>query len=146
MTAAHHDIYSLNARYTYERQRLNASQQLGLASNMNNSLQDFRVDASYYWRNKIGLSAQLFETWGSTDPLLYAGARTFKPDSSGVVLQLDGTPFGDGSSPFGQRFNLRLGVQYTSYFRFDGAGQNFDSAGSNASDDNTVRVFAWVYY
>ena len=144
--AANKDVFTVNTRYTYERQRLDASRALGMASNGRDSLQDLRADASYYWRNKIGLSAQLFHTWGSRDDLLYAGNRAPRPDSSGVTLQLDGTPFGDGKSPLGQRFNLRIGVQYTSYFQFDGARGNFDGFGRNASDNNTFRVFTWVYY
>ncbi|MEO8926347.1 MAG: hypothetical protein ABI306_04210 [Caulobacteraceae bacterium] len=144
--AANKDVFSVNGRYTYERQRLDASRALGLANNTVNNLQDIRVDASYYWKNKIGLSAQLFNTWGSRDILLYASDRTLRPDSSGLNLQLDGTPYGDGKSPLGTRFNLRVGVQYTAYFRFDGAGANYDGLGHNASDNNSLRVFSWIYY
>jgi hypothetical protein len=61
-------------------------------------------------------------------------------------LQLDGTPFGDGKSPLGQRFNVRVGIQYTAYFTFDGAHSNFDTLGRSASDNNTFRVFTWIYY
>jgi hypothetical protein len=144
--AANKDVFTVNGRYTLERQQLDASRGLGLASNVHDRLQDLRADASYYWRNKIGLSAQLFHTWGSRDDLLHVGNRALRPDSSGVTLQLDGTPFGDGKSPLGQRFNLRVGVQYTSYFQFDGAGRNFDGLGRNAHDNNTLRAFTWIYY
>jgi hypothetical protein len=41
---------------------------------------------------------------------------------------------------------MRVGVQYTLYSRFDGAGKNFDGAGANASDNNTLRVFTWFAY
>jgi hypothetical protein len=144
--AANKDVFTVNGRYTYESERPDASRALGLASNDLDTLEDFRVDASYYWRNKIGLSAQVFDTWGSSDALLYSGNNTPRPDSSGVLLQLDETPWGAGDSPFGPQFNLRVGVQYTAYFRFDGATTNFDGFGRNASDNDTLRVFAWVYY
>ena len=144
--APNKDVFTVNSRFTDEQQRLDASRALGLAGGEFDTLRDVRVDASYYWRNKIGLTAQLFDTWGSRDELLYAGSRTGRPDSSGVTLQLDGTPYGGGASPLGQRFNLRVGLQYTAYFRFDGATANFDGLGRNASDNNTVRLFAWVYY
>jgi hypothetical protein len=143
--AANKDAFTVNARYTHERQGLDASRALGLASNDHDRLEDLRVDASYYWRNKIGLSAQVFRTWGSRDDLLYAGDRTLRPDSSGVTFQLDGTPYG-GGSPLGARFNLRVGIQYTNYFHFDGARSNFDGFGRNASDNSTLRVFTWIYY
>lgn len=144
--AAKKNVVTFNARYTYEHQRLYASQALGLASNVNDSLQDLRFDASYYWRDKIGLTVGAFDTWGSQDDLLYAANCTLRPDSSGANFQIDGTPWGDGGSPLGPRFNMRLGVQYTAYFRFNGAGQNFDGAGRNASDNNTLRVFTWIAY
>jgi hypothetical protein len=109
-------------------------------------LSDIRVDAAYYWRDKIGLTIAVFDTWGSPDALLYPDARTFRPDSDGVLLQLDGTPWGAGGSPLGRRFNMRLGIQYVAYGRFNGAGANFDGAGRNASDNNTLRVFSWIAY
>ena len=143
---SNHDVYTVNARYTHESQRLNASTALGLASNPSQTLDDVRVDASYYWRDKVGFSAQVFDTWGSPDDLLYQGDRRRRPDSSGLFLQVDETPFGDGKSPFGPRFNIRVGVQYTAYFTFDGAHSNFDTMGRNAADNNTFRVFTWIYY
>jgi hypothetical protein len=143
---ANKDVIMVNARYTHENQRLDASLPLGLAQNPSDSLSDIRVDAAYYWRDKIGLTIAVFDTWGSPDALLYPDARTFRPDSDGVLLQLDGTPWGAGGSPLGRRFNMRLGIQYVAYGRFNGAGANFDGAGRNASDNNTLRVFSWIAY
>ncbi|HEY5411021.1 MAG TPA: hypothetical protein VIJ94_09885 [Caulobacteraceae bacterium] len=144
--AKNKDVFTINGRYTNERQRLDASQLLGLAATNRVRLQDARFDASYYWRNEIGLTVGAFDTWGTRDELLYAGNRTFRPDSSGLLFQIDGTPFGRSSSPFGPRFNLRVGVQYTDYLSFDGSGANYDGLGGKASDNNSVRVFAWVAY
>jgi hypothetical protein len=144
--ATNKDVFTLNTRYTNEQQRLGASQALGAATNARDSLQDVRLDASYYWRDKIGATLGAFDTTGSSDPLLYAANRTLKPDSSGLSLQLDGTPFGDAKSPLGPRFNMRVGVQYIAYLKFDGAGNNYDGAGRSASDNNTFRVFTWIAY
>jgi hypothetical protein len=140
------DVFTVNARYTDEQQHLDATRALGGASRTSDSLREFRIDGSYYWRNQIGATIGAFDTFGSTDALLYAANRTLKPDSSGVSFQLDGTPFGAASSPLGPRFNMRVGVQYISYFKFDGAGRNFDGAGHDASDNNTFRVFTWLAY
>ena len=144
--AASKSVITINGRYTYERQRLDASRALGASATGCDSLQNLRFDASYYWRNRVGVSVGGFDTWGASDDLLYAGNRTFKPDSSGLNLQIDGTPFGDGKSPLGPRFNMRVGVQYTAYMKFDGATRNYDGLGHNASDNNTFRVFTWVAY
>ena len=137
------DLYTMNARYTHEQQDLTATHLLGGAARTSNTLNDFRIDGSYYWHNKIGATVQVFDTWGSSDPLLYADNRTFAPDSQGVRFQIDATPWGDDVSPLGPRFNVRVGVQYTLYTKFDGASTNFDGAGRDASDNNTLRIFTW---
>ncbi len=144
--AKNKDVFTLNARFTDEQQKLSASQALGAATNGRDHLTDMRLDASYYWRNQIGATFGAFNTYGSTDPLLYGANRTLKPDSTGVSLQLDGTPFGGAGSPLGPRFNMRVGVQYIAYLKFDGAGSNYDGMGRSASDNNTFRVFTWIAY
>ena len=137
------NIYQVNAAYTNEHQSLNASSALR-RSNPSDTLGDFRVDGSYYWQNTIGGTVQFFNTWGSADPLLYAGNASFKPDSSGFVFQLDGTPFGVTPSSLGPRFNLRVGLQYTLYTKFNGSASNFNRAGRNASDNDALRLFLWL--
>ena len=151
------DMITLNARLLHERQSLNAT--CTLASMVDglpigtrvedcnhNHLTDVRADASYYWHNKIGATVSAFSTTGSANGLVYAANRTQKPDSSGLMFQLDATPWGDGSSPLGPRFNTRVGVQYTAYQTFEGASHNYDGNGAKASDNNTLRIFTWFAY
>jgi hypothetical protein len=38
--------------------------------------------------------------------------------------------------------NLDLAAQYTAYTRFNGGSTNYDGAGRNASDNNTVYLLA----
>jgi hypothetical protein len=142
------DVVTVNFRYIHENQSLKATCALagvfdGCASN---GLDDVHIDGSYYWRNKIGLTLEGFSTTGKANETIYAGNRTLTPDSAGVMVQLDATPWGAGNGPLGKRFNTRVGLQYTAYTRFDGAGSNFDGAGTNASDNNTFRVFVWAAY
>ncbi|HWA04102.1 MAG TPA: hypothetical protein VG819_11325 [Rhizomicrobium sp.] len=131
------DIYSLNARYSHEQQDLNASWLLGGAAHRSNTLEDFRLDASYYWQNTIGGTVQFFDTWGSPDAVLYAGNPGFRPDSTGVTFQVDGTLFGRDMDVLDGRFNVRAGLQYTVYSRFDGGS-------GNASGNDTLRLFLWT--
>ena len=137
---------TVNMRYTHEDQRLSASQILGAAQYASNSLDDLRFDTSYYWKGKIGGTFGFFHTWGSEDPILYGGNRTMNPDSTGLMFQVDGTPFGAAGSPFGPRFNMRVGIQYTLFTQFNGSSNNWDGLGHNASDNNTVRIFSWLAY
>jgi len=142
------DVATFNARWLNERQTLDATCALAVPSPgcADTRLTDLRADASYYWRNKIGATVALFDTFGPANPALFSNNRTFRPDSSGLSLQLDATPWGEGGSPLGPRFNMRVGVQYTFFRRFDGASRNFDGAGANASDNDTLRVFTWLAY
>jgi hypothetical protein len=139
-------IYQVNARYTHEDQNLNSTFGASGSEKLNDSLEDLRLDLSYYWHNTIGATIQPFDTWGSRDTILYGGDRTFTPNSTGVLFQVDYTLFPNSDGPLGQRFNARVGAQYTVFTEFNGAASNFDGAGSNAGDNNTLRVFLWAVY
>ena len=138
------NVYTINARYTHEQQDLNATFLLGGAANRHDHLDDFRIDASYYWHSLVGGTIAAFDTWGSQDALLYGDDRTLTPDSSGLIFQVDYTPFGGPDAPLNGRFNLRVGAQYTLFTKFNGASTNYDGSGRNASDNNTLRLFLWV--
>lgn len=151
------DTVTVNARYTHENRALDASCSLGMtdgsipagaiADCRNGSLSELRADASYYWHNKIGATVGAFDLSGRSNPSLYPDSRTASPDSTGITMQIDGTPWGGSHhSPLGPRFNMRVGVQYTAYTRFDGARLNYDGAGAKASDNNTLRLFTWIAF
>jgi len=137
------NVYTLNARYTHEEQDLHATYLLGGAARSSDTLDDFRFDVSYYWHDWVGATVQVFDTQGSRDVLLYGDNRTFSPDSDGARFQIDATPWGNDVSPLGPRFNMRVGLQYTLYSKFDGASRNYDGTGRSASDNNTLRIFTW---
>jgi hypothetical protein len=150
------DTLTLNGRYTHEKRSLNATCALGMAAEeippvplsecADDKLNEMRVTGSYYWHDTIGLTVSPFHVSGSSNPIIYADNRTFRPNSTGVQLQLDGTPFGRTGSPLGPRFNMRVGVQYTIYSQFNGARHDYDGTGRNASDNNTLRVFTWLAF
>jgi len=147
---------TLNGRYAHEKRSLDATCALGMAAGeidpaplpdcADATLNELHGDVSYYWHDTIGATVGAFGISGSANPYIYGDNRTFKPNSSGFLFQVDGTPFGRGKSPLGPRFNIRVGAQYTIYTSFDGAGRNFDGNGRNASDNNTLRVFTWVAF
>lgn len=150
------DTLTLNARYAHEKRSLDATCALGIADGSipvmplsqcaDDTLNEVRANGSYYWHDAIGATISAFDVSGSRNPLIYADNRTMRPNSSGIQLQLDGTLFGRGKSPLGPRPNVRVGVQYTIYSRFDGASHDFDGSGRNASDNNTLRVFTWIAF
>jgi len=42
--------------------------------------------------------------------------------------------------------NLRFQFQYVAYSKFNGASRNYDGAGRNASDNNTLYFLTWVLF
>jgi hypothetical protein len=140
------NIFTVNARYVHEWQTLDATQALGGALNRDLNLDELNVNGSYYYENTVGFSAGAFSITGDRDPLFFADNRTFSPDSSGFIFQTDVTPFGGDNPPLGARINLRVGLQYVVFTKFNGAGSNFDGLGHNASDNNTLRLFVWTAF
>ena len=42
--------------------------------------------------------------------------------------------------------NVKFGLQYVHYNKFDGATLNYDGAGRNAGDNNTLFAYAWFAF
>lgn len=145
------DALSAQLRYTRENGELQASCMLGFvgpggsADCARTRLSEVRGDISYNWRSKIGVTVGAFSTTGTANSNLYSGP-TGKPDSNGLLAQLDYTPWAVGNGPLGRRASMRVGVQYTAYGKFDGARDNYDGTGINASDNNALRVFTWLAF
>jgi hypothetical protein len=135
------NIVSFQATYIHERQDLNASVAVGLASNATDTLRTLHIGGSYYYGRKYGGSLGYFSTTGTTDPLLYpaspvVGSASGSPDSNGWIAELDYLPWQ----------NVKLALQYTFYDRFNGSSTNYDGFGRNASGNNTLFVLGWVAF
>jgi hypothetical protein len=144
------DSITANVRFEHEKGNLRASCALELVGDGTDldcaryHLNEWRAAVRYTWRDKVGFTVSPFSITGSQNFNLYGGNGL--PDSNGVMGQIDYTPWGAGKSPLGPRFNARVGVQYTLYGKFNGRKHNFDDAGSNAADNNALRVFGWVAF
>jgi hypothetical protein len=143
---------TLNGFITHEDRSLRGTAALGGASSPNGSLQDSKLVATYYYDRSYGLTVAWNRVWGSADPILYGqgsplnGSANGKPDSNAVTLEADWVPFGKRASWGAPLANLKLGVQYTLYTEFDGAARDYDGFGRNASDNDTLFVFAWLVF
>ena len=137
--------------YTYERQDLRGSFAMGASSQPHNNLQQIRLTLTYYYRQTYGLTFAWQNTWGSVNPLLYApgpltGSANGKPDSNAFIVEADWVPFGKPGSFGSPWVNLKLGLQYTAYTRFNGGTSNYDGFGRDASGNNTIFAFAWLAF
>ncbi len=144
------DTLTANLRYVHERGDLRASCALELIGDGTDvgcgryHLNEFRGTIGYSWHGRVGADISAFSITGSRNFNVFDGNGL--PDSNGVTMQLDYTPWGAGNSPLGPRFNTRIGLQYTLYGKFNGARHNYDLAGANASDNNALRAFLWVAF
>ncbi|WP_426693495.1 hypothetical protein ACMC5O_001388 [Sphingomonas sediminicola] len=144
------DSFSAHVRFEHERGNLRASCALVLVGDGTDTncgrydLNEWRAAVRYNWHDKVGVTVSPFSISGSRDFDLYDGNG--RPDSNGVLGQIDFTPWGAENSPLGPRFNARLGVQYTLYGKFNGRRHNYDFAGANARDNNALRLFTWVAF
>jgi hypothetical protein len=142
----HHDVTAL-VSWIHERQSWNASQALGSAGNLTDTLWNFKATINYLYDKTFGATVQYFSIDGNSDPLLYSGSLTGSPRSDGVVLQANYLPFNKlGGPSFWPRSNVKLSLQYTIYNRFDGARTNYDGSGRNARDNNTLYAEAWIAF
>ena len=149
-TLGTNDGISFNLRYEHERADLRASCALAVIGDGSDiecgryNLNELRAAIRYTIHDKIGLTLSPFSLTGSRNLNVFQGNGS--PDSNGITGQIDYTLWPASNSPFGSLVNARVGVQYTIYGKFNGARHNFDGNGSNASDNNAVRVFTWIAF
>jgi hypothetical protein len=144
---ADRDSASFQASWITENQTLTASQALGNSSNSHDHLRSLHAKATYFRDQTYGLTVGYFRVDGSTDANLYGdGSAADSPNSAGWITELDYIPFNHGGPAFWPWMNMKLGLQYIAYQKFDGATANYDGAGHSAQDANTLYLFAWVAF
>lgn len=140
------NIVTFNGLLLHEKQNLSASQQLGGADQSGLSLNSYNLNASYYRDQTYGATLGLFGVNTSHDATLYGDSLRGRANTRGEVVQLDYTPWGKENSWLAPNLNLRLGLQYTHYDRYDGGSSNYDGSGRSAADNDTVMAFAWMAF
>jgi hypothetical protein len=101
----------------------------------------FRVKGSYIYDAKYGTSLAFFNQTGSTNSLLYDPTRVYGNISANPAIR------GWTSEVFWTPVQyLRIGLQYTMYDKYNGASHNYDGAGRNAGDNNSLFLYLWGAY
>lgn len=149
-------VFAVNGSYIHERRNLDASfDPAVIGSHKSGSLNKFDLSGSYHYDKTYGVTLGLFDIRGSKDSALYAafddagdpiadeGSRKNSPNSRGYTIQADWTPFGKEDSWGAPWANMRVGLQYTGYTKFNGSSNNYDGLGRDASDNNTLYSFVW---
>lgn len=143
-------IATVQGIFTHEEQNLKGSAGALGISGSTYSLNQIRVNTSYWFNNTYGLTLGWERTWGPANPVLFslAGGSSLnnKPDSNEFIIEADWVPFGKYDSLLQPFVNLKVGAQYTLYTQFNGGDVNYDGAGGRASDNNTLLLFAWLIF
>ncbi len=133
--------FTTHATYIHEDQNLAAAAAAGAADRRSHTLETARLDATYYWGQRLAFTLAPFGTFGSGDSTLYgaaavSGSRNGKVSSDGLISQVSYNPWE----------NTRLSLQYVAYFDFNGSSSNYDGSGRDASDNNTLFFLVWLMF
>lgn len=134
------DKHNLTATATriWEKAILDASHDpaVALADNASDSLTTTKIKASYHYDHKYGASLGYASTFGNADAARYETTGALPPDSSYGIAEVDYLPVQ----------NVKFTLQYIAYDKFNGARTNYDGAGRNASDNNTLYLVGWFMF
>lgn len=143
------DPHSVTLKVTHinETQQLNSSFLQGLSTNNYNTLETFKVTASYVYDHTYSLTAGYFSAYGSADAALFSSTSLGNsPDGNGLIFDLAYLPFSKGGPDVWPWLNARIGVSYTHYLKLFGGVNNFDGLSHNASQNNTVFAYTWIAF
>ena len=139
------DIVSVRATFIHENSALNGTSLQGGADLIPHHLNTTQAHVRYHHGNRYEGTFGWFSTTGTADFTLFnpdlpgpgqptplTGSATGSPNSDGYILNAFWWP----------AQNIQLAAQYTGYLKFNGAKNDYDGAGRNASDNNTLYLLA----
>ncbi|MEJ2634127.1 MAG: cytochrome C [Calditrichia bacterium] len=129
-----------HATYIHEKQDLDAQFEEAVRAE-SYKLNSFRANANIYFLRNYAFVLGYFDISGDKNTLFYSpdpidGSRTGKPNSNGIIAQVDYLPW----------YNTRFSLQYVIYTNFNGASNNYDGYDRKASDNNTLYLLAWLNF
>ncbi len=135
------DLLTFHTAFIHESSHLDGTFAAGGAATASHFLNTFRADVTYHLQSRYTFTLGGFSTAGSADPILFApapvtGSLLGSPNSSGFIGQ-----FG-----FWPSQNIALSVAYTGCGKFNGASDNYDGSGRNASANNSLYLALWLNY
>lgn len=129
------DPHTITTQLSYIKEAIDNGDVTGIAANASNTLKQLKLKASYVYRAKYGASLSYFSTTGTSDTTLYPDVAA-NPDTRGWVPEVFWTPVQ----------YMRIGAQYFTFSRFHGASSNYDGAGRDPKNNNTLFFYVWGAY
>jgi hypothetical protein len=120
-----------------------------------------RAKVSYVYQAKYGGSVSFFNRTGTTNTLNQSSGfdnlgqiTSTDPNGTGIASTRVGGNLSGNPATRGWTYeafllpvqNIRVGVQFTSYNKFNGAAENYDGLGRNARDNNSLFFYVWGAY
>ncbi len=132
------DPHTVTAQMRYIHERIDDGTQNLYAAPA--TLNSFKLKGSYVYQAKYGASLAYTNVNGSADLLAYPSGVPNFGSAANVPNTVMWTP-----EIFWLPFqNVRVGLQYNYFTRFNGASTNYDGYGRNASDNNTIFLYLWA--
>jgi hypothetical protein len=143
--------FDAHASWIHEKRYLDASYAVGASDSTSNDLDTFQMDVSYIMDQTWATTAAVFNTNGSTNHLMFPpgpvfGSASGAPTTGGYTARLEWVPFGKFGSFASPWLNLRVGLQYTGYWRYNGGSTNYDGSGRSAHDNNNLFLYTWLAF
>jgi len=160
------DPHTFTAQFAYFRQDINYSPNSVAAGNTSvdtlidnvtpvpalsgsDTTNTARLKLAYTYMAKVGGSLSLFNVNGTSSANRISAGYSGGSQTGQVTGNVTGSPATSGityEAFYVPIQNLRLGVQYTAYSQYNGSSSNYDGNGRNASDNNTVLLYAWLAF
>ncbi|MGD0959978.1 MAG: cytochrome C [Methylomonas sp.] len=140
-------IYELKGSYIREHQQLNATFNSNGAAQPNQQLGFLAVNGMYTYDQTYSAVFGFNHIYGNADAIIYQNNTINKPNSEYFTFELDYIPFGKtAGSGLSSYMNLKFAAQYVAYTMFNGSMKNYDGAGHNAGDNNTLYFNGWLSF
>lgn len=138
-----HHIVSAQASTISERTDWRSGFALGSNDNPTSHLRSTRAKATYLYDRTYGITGAVFNLTGDADFARF-GTNNGKPDTSGYIVELNYWPHYIFN--WDPQANVRFGLQYTGYTKFNGSKTNYDATLRDAKDNNTLYFYAWFMF
>ncbi|GAC1548823.1 MAG: hypothetical protein NVS3B11_08220 [Collimonas sp.] len=138
-----HHIVTAMASTIHEKADWRAGFPNGNNDNPSSNLRSTRAKVSYLYDRTYGITGAVFKLTGDADFARF-GTNNGKPDTSGYIVELNYWPHYVFS--WDPQANVRFGLQYTGYTKFNGSKTNYDATLRDAKDNNTLYLYAWFMF
>lgn len=109
---------------------------------LQNSLKTTKAHVTYFYQQTYGASLGYLDVRGGADQRQFnsmmptIGSSNGLPGTQALLYELSYIPIQ----------NIRVGLQYLAYQKFNGGKTNYDGLGRNAKDNNSLYLWAWFLY